>query len=895
MDVEREKETRKQRIDPKLRAAGWTVVPFDPSMPTAALLRKAVSEWPTAYGPADYTLCDEGEVRAVAEAKKLTVGAQGILPQAERYSRGIPSDHRWQGEYGVPFLYSTNGEQIRFEDVRSLRNRSRVVEAFHTPAALKEWLQRDFDAELAKLVTIAQNSMMWDFQKEASVEIEKAIGEGKRKMLVTMATGTGKTLVMVNEIYRLMKSGVARRVLFLVDRRALAAQAVRAFASFEAEPGMKFDRLYQVYSQRFQTTDFDEDEKFDPNVMPNSLLTDPKLGDCFVYVSTIQRMSINLFGRDAGIRFGEGDSGDEDAGKLDIPIHAFDLIVADECHRGYSAKELSVWRNTLNWFDAIKVGLTATPAQHTMAYFENMPYVYPYERAVREGHLVDYDVVRVRSDVRMNGVFLQEGEQVDQVDTQTGNRLLDVLEDERTYDASRVERDITAPDCNRKVLMELKRYTDAFEAEYGRFPKTLIFAANDLPHVSHADQLVELAKDVFGKGESFVTKITGRADRPLEKIRKFRNRPDPKIVVTVDLLTTGVDIPDLEFLVFLRPVQSRILFEQMLGRGTRKSPDLVPTKTHFTVFDCFDGTLLEYFRSTTGMTVEPPEGDGKTIEQIVDDIWQNRDRTYSINRLVKRLQRIDRAMSGDARELFGRFIPDGDVGTFAASLPARMREDFAGTMKILRDPDFLRLCVEYPRARQPFIVAAGVTDTVESEWLIKAGVGKEYKPADYLQLFVRFVEEHESDIQALQILIDRPSDWSADALRHLRDALAQAPEHFTVPNLQRAFQATYHKALVDIISMVKRAAVDESPLLTAEERVNAAITRVMAGRQLTGEQRKWVEYIRQHLVQNLSIERADFAVIPILVDRGGWGRANRAFDGHLDDLIKDLNRELVAA
>lgn len=893
--MEREKETRKQRIDPKLRAAGWTVVPFDPSMPTAALSRKAVSEWPTAYGPADYTLCDEGEIRAVTEAKKLTVGAQGILPQAERYSRGIPSDHPWQGEYGVPFLYSTNGEQIRFEDVRSPRNRSRVVEAFHTPAALREWLQRDFDAELAKLATIPTNPVTRDYQNEASGAIEKAIAEGKRKMLVTMATGTGKTLVMVNEIYRLMKSGVARRVLFLVDRRALAAQAVRAFASFEAEPGMKFDRLYQVYSQRFQTTDFDEDEKFDPNVMPNSLLTDPKLGDCFVYVSTIQRMSINLFGRDAGIRFGEGDSGDEDAGKLDIPIHAFDLIVADECHRGYSAKELSVWRNTLNWFDAIKVGLTATPAQHTMAYFENMPYVYPYERAVREGHLVDYDVVRVRSDVRMNGVFLHEGEQVDQVDTKTGNRLLDVLEDERTYDASRVERDVTAPDCNRKVLMELKRYTDAFEAEYGRFPKTLIFAANDLPHVSHADQLVELAKDVFGKGESFVTKITGRADRPLEKIRKFRNRPDPKIVVTVDLLTTGVDIPDLEFLVFLRPVQSRILFEQMLGRGTRKSPDLVPTKTHFTVFDCFDGTLLEYFRSTTGMTVEPPEGDGKTIEQIVDDIWQNRDRTYSINRLVKRLQRIDKAMSGDAQELFGRFIPDGDVGTFAESLPARMREDFAGTMKILRDSDFLRLCVEYPRARQPFIVAAGVTDTVESEWLIKAGVGKEYKPADYLQLFVRFVEEHESDIQALQILIDRPSDWSADALRHLRDALAQAPEHFTVPNLQRAFQATYHKALVDIISMVKRAAIDESPLLTAEERVNAAIACVTAGRQLTGEQTKWVEYIRQHLVQNLSIERADFAVIPILVDRGGWGRANRAFAGHLDDLINDLNRELVAA
>jgi type I restriction enzyme R subunit len=379
----------------------------------------------------------------------------------------------------------------------------------------------------------------------------------------------------VNEIYRLMKSGVARRVLFLVDRRALAAQTVRAFASFEAEPGLKFDKIYPVYSQGFQQTDFGEHEKFDPKVMPNSLLTDPKLGDAFVYVSTVQRMSINLFGRKAGIQFGEGDAGDEDAKRLDIPIHAFDLIVADECHRGYTAKELSIWRNTLDWFDAIKTGLTATPAAHTMAFFEYLAYRYDYERAVREGYLVDFDVVRVNSNVRTQGVFLQEGEQVD---PDTGARQLDLLEDERVFDASQVERNITVPDSNRKILEDLRRYAEEHEAVTGRFPKTLIFAANDLPHVSHADQLVEQARAVFGRGEAFVSKITGRTDRPLQKIREFRNRPNPKVVVTVDLLTTGVDIPDLDFLVFLRPVKSRILFEQMLGRGTRLSPDLVPGK-----------------------------------------------------------------------------------------------------------------------------------------------------------------------------------------------------------------------------------------------------------------------------------------------------------------------------
>ncbi|SIF93796.1 helicase, type I site-specific restriction-modification system restriction subunit [Mycobacteroides abscessus subsp. abscessus] len=566
--MELEQATRQMRIDPRLKAAGWAVTPFDPAMPKAIPSQKAVEEWPTTAGPADYALCDEHSVRAVVEAKKQSTGAQGILPQAERYSRAIRVDIAWQGEYGVPFLYATNGEETWFHDVRLPQNRSRKVAMFHTPNALRELLERDSDAEFAKLRTIPLNPYLRTYQVEANTAIEQTVADGKRKMLVTMATGTGKTLMTVNEIYRLMKSGVARRVLFLVDRRALAAQTVRAFASFEAEPGLKFDKLYPVYSQRFQQSDFDKEEKFDPNVMPNSLLTNPKLGDAFVYVSTIQRMSINLFGRDAGIRFGEGDGGDMDAKKLDIPIHAFDLIVADECHRGYSAKELSVWRDTLDWFDAIKVGLTATPAAHTMAYFENLVYRYDYEQAVRERHLVDYDVVRVRSDVRMNGVFLHKGEQVDQVDPDSGARQLDLLEDERAYDASKVEREITAPDSNRKVLAEVKKYADAHEAETGRFPKTLIFAANDLPHVSHADQLVELAKDVFGQGESFAGKITGRVDRPLQKIREFRNRPNPKIVVTVDLLTTGVDIPDLEFLVFLRPVKSRILFEQMLGRGT---------------------------------------------------------------------------------------------------------------------------------------------------------------------------------------------------------------------------------------------------------------------------------------------------------------------------------------
>jgi type I restriction enzyme R subunit len=895
MPRELEKQTRRQRIDPRLRTAGWKVVGFNPAMPVSAYGQAAVEEFETMSGPADYALCSDGRALGVVEAKKVTLGPQGVLVQAERYSKGIKQVPRYQGKFGAPFLYATNGEQVWFHDVRDELNRSRPVSSFHTPAALTELLTRDFDAELGALAAVPQNLGMRPYQVEANTAVEQAIRDRKRKMLVTMATGTGKTLVMVNQTYRLMKSGVARRVLFLVDRRALAAQAVRAFASFEAEPGLKFDKIYPVYSQKIQRSDVGDDSPWNPDELPDSRLENPKLGDAYVFVCTIQRLAMQLFGGEGALTIGD-ETVDAGVPKLDIPIHAFDLIIADECHRGYSARDLSVWRNTLDHFDAIKVGLTATPALHTVAYFENLVYRYEYDRAVREGHLVDYDVVRVRSNVRMNGVFLQEGEQVDQVDPETGTRQLDLLEDERVFDAREVERKITAPDSNRKILEELRAYAEKHEQEFGRFPKTLIFAANDLRHTSHADQLVNLARDIFGRGDAFVTKITGSptVDRPLQRIREFRNRPNPGIVVTVDLLTTGVDIPDLEYLVFLRPVKSRILFEQMLGRGTRKG-ERYPDKSHFVVFDCFDGTLLEYFRKSTGMTAEPPEGDGKSITEVIDNIWQNWDRDYNVHRLVKRLRRIDKQMTGEGRELFARFITDGDMGRFAEDLPGMLRADFRSTMGLLRDPDFQKLLVDYPRGKRVFLVAPGVSDEVSSEWLIKGGTGQEYKPSEYLEAFAQFIHEHQEEVRAVSILLSRPQEWGAAALSELREALTKAPEHFTEANLQRAFQAAHQKALIDIISMVKRAALDTSPLLTAEERVNQAVDRVIEGRELTEAQRKWMEYIRQHLIQNLSIEREDFEAIPVLSDHGGWGRANRVFEGQLSELLEELNKELVAA
>ena len=888
--------TRKQLIDGRLKSAGWTVVPFKADKAITAYEKCAVEEFQTANGPADYALCLGGQIVGVVEAKKLTLGPQNVLSQAERYSKGIDQPALASGEFGVPFLYSTNGEVIWHHDVRHQLDRSRRIEAFHTPDALAERLQRDFQAATERFLALPNVAQrVRPYQREANEAIERALANRKRQMLIAMATGTGKTFTMVNEIHRLMKTGVARRILFLVDRRALAAQAVRAFSSFEAEAGLKFDKVYDVFSQRFQREDFGEEEKFDPKVLPSAYLLAPKPGNAFVYVSTIQRMTINLFGREAIWGGGEEDI-DADAQKLgDIPIHAFDLIIADECHRGYTASEAAVWRKTLEHFDAVKIGLTATPAAHTTAYFKDIIYRYEYERAVREGFLVDYDIVKVNSNVRLHGMFLKEGEQVSMINPQTGAQTMDRLEDERQFDSSQVERDITSPDSNRKILEEIKTYALEHEQRYARFPKILIFAANDLPHTSHADQLVDTARDVFGRGDSFVQKITGSptVDRPLQRIREFRNRPNPAIVVSVDMLTTGVDIPDLEFIVFLRPVKSRILFEQMLGRGTRKG-EKYTDKSHFTVFDCFDGTLFDYFRQAMAMTEDPPAPPTRSITEIIEQIWQNRDRDYNIRCLVKRLQRIDKEMSGEAREDFAAFIPAGDLAAFAKGLPQVLRNDFSDSMALLRSPSFQNQLVGYKRKERVFLVSYETQDEVSSSWLVRGADGKEYKPEDYLIAFTVYVKSHENDIDGIRVLLSRPQEWNPEALGQLRDRLKTAPQRFTVENLQKAHQVHYRKALVDIISMVKHAGSQQSPLLTAAARVDRAFAEITVGRTFTPEQQQWLERIRNHLQENLSIDQEDFESQPAFTHYGGWGRVSVVFQGQLPQLIQDINRAIAA-
>lgn len=892
---EPEWKTRKERIDKKLKALNppWSIIKYSDQIKTEALDRCAVEEYPTANGPADYVLFVKGKLLGIIEAKKVTVDPYNVLEQAKRYAKGaFNGPGNWNG-YRVPFLYASNGEKIWFLDVRSEMNTARQLPHFHTPEALEEFLSDDNAEGLHALETNPTPiEKLRYYQCEAIQAVESGMVKGKRSMLVAMATGTGKTFATVALIYRVLRAKASRRILFLVDRRALAAQAVREFAAFNTPAGSKFNLEYEVFSQRFRREDFDDDLPFDPKVLPAAYLTHPRLSHTFVYVSTIQRMTINLFGQERVPPQNPDDPDyEEDAEKMDIPIHAFDFIIADECHRGYTANETAIWRDVIEYFDATKIGLTATPAPHSLSLFRDVVYRYTTDRAILDGYLVDYDAVRIKSDVRMNGVFLKEGEHVGVIDTDTGEETYDELEDEREYPTEDIEKRITAPESNRKIIKEIARYAYEHEKERGHFPKILIFAVNDLPHTSHADQVVQICREEFAQGDAFVQKITGSpsVDRPLQKIREFRNRPNPKIVVTVDMLSTGVDIPSLEFVVFMRPVKSRILWVQMLGRGTRLCSEI--NKEKFVIFDCFDGTLIEYFKDTTDFKVEPPQKEPIPIHQVIENIYQNIDREYFIKVLTKRIRRIDRAMSGKAREKFAAFIADGDMKKFADNLPRMVKENFANTMNLLRNQKFQDLLVNYERAKRQFWVGYEVADDVSSEVMIRKGSAYQ-KPEDYLDSFARFVKENPEHIEAIRVLLERPKDWNTNILDDLRKKLAR--NDFPEKELQKAYRLVHHKALADIISMVKHAARDEEPVLTSEERVDRAMEKITTGKTFTEEQRQWLGYIRQHLIENLTVEVADFDYAPVFARHGGQVKAKKVFEGQLNSLVKELNYAVAA-
>ncbi|MGA9140958.1 MAG: DEAD/DEAH box helicase family protein, partial [Methanocella sp.] len=570
-------EKARKNIDRLLEAAGWKVQDVS-QMNLGMSAGIAVREFPLKSGFADYLLFVDRKAVGVVEAKPEGTTLSGVAEQTRKYLEGVPEHVPcWQNP--LPFAYESTGVETYFRDTRDPDSKSRGIFAFHKPETLREWAINE-DTLRSRLRNLPALNVIGlrDCQTEAITNLDQSFAASRQRALIQMATGSGKTYTAVSFIYRLIKFGHARRVLFLVDRSNLGRQTLKEFQQYTApDDGRKFTDLYNVQ-----------------HLTSNSI--DPVSKVC---ITTIQRMYSMLSGEK------EFNEGNEEPSAFDtcptdekpkdvcynpnIPLEEFDFIVVDECHRSI----YHVWRQALLYFDAFLIGLTATPSKQTIGFFnKNLVMEYNHERAVADGVNVGYEVYRIKTEITEKGSRVVAGDYVDKRSKMTRQKRHEMMDEEMVYMPNQLDRDVVAPDQIRTIIRTFRErlFTEIFPGRE-HVPKTLIFAKDD----SHAEDIVNIVRDEFGKGNDFCKKITYKTtgEKPEDLLQSFRNSYYPRIAVTVDMISTGTDIKPLECLIFMRSVKSGVYFEQMKGRGTRtiSDTDLIATtpdalhKTHFVIVD----------------------------------------------------------------------------------------------------------------------------------------------------------------------------------------------------------------------------------------------------------------------------------------------------------------------
>jgi type I restriction enzyme, R subunit len=872
-------------IDAQLAARGWEVdtptIRYGAGSRPVKGRNMAIAEWPTKSGPADYALFTGTRCIGVVEAKRRNKNVSAHIDQAQRYARGLRFEEGveaiggpWQDSgddrFHVPFVFSANGRPylkqiethsgIWFRDTRKAVNHRRALADWPTPDGLKGMLEIDIDEAQADLKSrpIEFGFPLRPYQKKAIEKVEEQLEQGRRNMLLAMATGTGKTKLAIATLYRLLASKRFRRVCFVVDRNALGMQAAGEFATTRIVSAKTFADIFGLKGL--------ETAKPEPETK--------------VHICTIQGLVKRVLYTD-------------DVSNAPS-IDQYDLMVVDECHRGYlldrelSDAELqfrseddyiSKYRRVLEYFDAVKIGLTATPALHTVSIFGDPVYKYSYREAVIDGYLIDHDPpVQITTALSQAGIKFKKGEQIELIDTHNGKIDLAHVPDELHFEVEGFNKAVVTVPFNKVVAEELARHIDP------NLPgKTLIFAATD----AHADIIVDEIKKAFSAtyGEiedAAVRKITGSVDRVGDLIRSFRNDALPKIAVTVDLLTTGIDVPSIENLVFLRRVNSRILYEQMLGRATRQCPEI--GKETFRIFDAVD--LYPHLQNLTEMkpvVVNPTI----TLEQLFEEFARLENAAHResvrdqilvvMRRRVKRLHDQARtryeAEAGEAPEATLKRLADDPVAAMAAWVKQK--------------PNLGRILDWGPDGSGPnFIPISHHPDQIVG---VTSGYGKGQKPGDFLDNFAAFVKGNINKISALTVVLQRPRDLTRAELKALR--LALDIPGYSEANLRRAWSETKNEDIAaSIIGFVRQAALGDA-LTPLDVRVRGAMQRILARKSWTEVQRKWLKRIEEHLLREVVVDRASIDEEPFRAD-GGFQRLNKIFGGQLDAVLGDINEEL---
>ncbi|MCB9793200.1 MAG: type I restriction-modification system endonuclease [Alphaproteobacteria bacterium] len=868
-------------IDAQLREAGWEadtqVLRWSRGVRPVKGRAIAIAEVPTESGFADYVLFSGLTALGVVEAKRRRRSARSALEQSQRYSAGLrpgpgvelAPGAPWDGLH-VPFLFASNGRPflrqlldesgIWFRDARRPTNQARALEGWYSPEGLADLLRVDVDAAEARLAAEPTDYLgLRDYQLEAIRAVETGVAQGRRALLLAMATGTGKTRTSIGLIYRLVKSGRFRRVLFLVDRTSLGEQAADAFKDVRLENLQSFAEIYDV--------------KELGDLTPGR--------DTRLHFATVQGMVRRLLYAGPGAD--------------PLPVDTYDCVIVDECHRGYSldrelsdtelsfrseADYISKYRRVLDHFDAVKVGLTATPALHTTEIFGEPIYRYSYRQAVIDGFLVDHEPpIRIITQLALEGISWEAGEEVERLVVETGEVERHLLPDEVAVEIDKFNKLVITEPFNRVVCEALAEHIDPVLPG-----KTLIFAASD----RHADMVVRLLTEAFtarygALHNRTVLKITGAADKPSQRIRELKNERDPRVAVTVDLLTTGIDVPAITNLVFLRRVRSRILYEQMMGRATRLCPNLYGDGDHkesFRVFDAVDlyAALLPH-TDIKPVVVSPDI----SFRQLARELSQASDPEVArqvLDQLRAKLHSRARRMGRTGRESFATVAgctPEELVQTLAASSPAEARAFFAARPKL---PELLDLAKGSYGAR---LLISHHPDTLSD---VVRGYGSTQRPEDYLESFGDWLEENLNALPALVAVTQRPRELTRADLKELLLALDGAG--FSEAHLRVAWRETTNQDIAaTILGYIRQQALGD-PLEPYERRVSRALERVLSSRAWTRPQRQWLTRIAKQIEKNTVVDREALDSGQFRAQAGGFERLNRVFNGELEAVVGEL-------
>ena len=904
-----EAETR-YLIDEQLRKYGWEAdtnnLRYSKGIRPQKGKNLAIAEWPTdsqigKYGHADYALFVGLQFVGIIEAKKANVDIPSVIDfQCKDYAKMIKAEHndyiinQW-GIYKVPFVFATNGRKylkqietksgIWFLDLRKNDNAPKALQGWISPQGLIEQLEKDIKAANSALKNTPFDLLrdpdglnLREYQIRAIEAAENAVIDGKKTALLSMATGTGKTRTILGMIYRFIKNDRFKRVLFLVDRTALGEQAADVFREVKIEELMTLDSIYNI--KGLDEKEIDKETK--------------------IHIATVQSLVKRIL-------YPESDT---------MPsVTDYDLIVVDEAHRGYildkemSESEMlyrnqddyiSKYRTVIEYFDAVKIALTATPALHTTEIFGKPVFNYSYREAVIVGYLVDHVAPHnIKTKLRVEGINYRKGEQLALFDPLTGEVLnSEELEDDMKFEIDSFNKKVITEPFNRAVLNEI-----AWDLNPDGQGKTLIYAVDD----NHADLIVKILKEIYSEGgvdNDTVLKITGSVaggnkKKVLEAIKQFKNEVYPKVVVTVDLLTTGIDVPEIVNLVFMRRIKSRILFEQMLGRATRLCPSI--GKSNFEIYDPVG--VYESLQDVSNMkpVVTNPNTSFEDLLNGLTVAKTNDEKVYLIDTIVAKLQRKRSNVSKKALEQFIHLTDGQSIDSFAKSIHSNNVKKLACSKGAEGSPlakldDIVERIVSHKEA---FIVLdrdkvhhkrSVIIDNHPDEVIERTrGYGDGQKPEDYLDAFKAFINSNIDSIAALKTVCNKPSELTRESLKNLKLELDR--HDFTEKQLNTAWKEVTNQDIVaDIIAFIRQQALG-SDLISHETRVKNAFAKLKLNHSFNKTQLDWLGRIEKVMLEEIVLDKQIFE-IGAFKNAGGFTIIDRRFGGKLNDIINELNQYL---